>query len=44
MIMVVLATFLPPLLKDELDIVIPTNMNLDFLEQWRPYLSPLNKV
>jgi reversibly glycosylated polypeptide/UDP-arabinopyranose mutase len=42
--MAVPATSLPPLLKDELDIVIPTVRNLDFLEQWRPYLSPLNKV
>jgi reversibly glycosylated polypeptide/UDP-arabinopyranose mutase len=29
-----------PLLKDELDIVIPTIRDLGFLEQWRPYLSP----
>jgi reversibly glycosylated polypeptide / UDP-arabinopyranose mutase len=26
-----------PVLKDELDIVIPTIRNLDFLEMWRPY-------
>lgn len=33
-----------PLLKDELDIVIPTIRNLDFLEQWRPYLSPYHLI
>ncbi|CAK9261678.1 unnamed protein product [Sphagnum jensenii] len=42
--MVVPATSLPPLLKDELDIVIPTIRNLDFLEQWRPYLSPYHLI
>jgi len=44
MIMAVPATSLPPLLKDELDIVIPTIRNLDFLEQWRPYLSPYHLI
>ncbi len=33
-----------PLLKDELDIVIPTIRNLDFLEQWRPYLSSYHLI
>jgi hypothetical protein len=42
--MAVPATSLPPLLKDELDIVIPTIRNLDFLEQWRPYLSPYHLI
>jgi reversibly glycosylated polypeptide/UDP-arabinopyranose mutase len=42
--MAVPTTSLPLLLKDELDIVIPTIRNLDFLEQWRPYLSPLSKM
>jgi reversibly glycosylated polypeptide/UDP-arabinopyranose mutase len=42
--MAVLATSLPLLLKDELDIVIPTIRNLDFLEQWRPYLSPYHII
>ncbi|MBA0753097.1 hypothetical protein Gogos_021998 [Gossypium gossypioides] len=30
---------LTPLLKDELDIVIPTIRNLDFLEMWRPFFE-----
>ncbi|KAJ8514037.1 hypothetical protein OPV22_004471 [Ensete ventricosum] len=29
-----------PLLKDELDIVIPMTRNLDFLEMWRPFIQP----
>ena len=33
-----------PLLKDELDIVIPTIRDLGFLEQWRPYLSPYHLI
>uniref|UniRef100_A0A7I4EKE1 UDP-arabinopyranose mutase n=2 Tax=Physcomitrium patens TaxID=3218 RepID=A0A7I4EKE1_PHYPA len=33
-----------PLLKDELDIVIPTIRDLAFLEQWRPYLSPYHLI
>ncbi|KAF9592913.1 hypothetical protein IFM89_018629, partial [Coptis chinensis] len=33
-----------PLLKDELDIVIPTIRNLEFLEMWRPYLSPYHLI
>ncbi|KAJ3696190.1 hypothetical protein LUZ60_001567 [Juncus effusus] len=32
-------TSITPLLKDELDIVIPTIRNLDFLEQWRPFFQ-----
>jgi hypothetical protein len=27
-------------LADQLDIVIPTIRNLDFLEQWRPFFQP----
>ncbi|KAK1273368.1 Alpha-1,4-glucan-protein synthase [UDP-forming] [Acorus gramineus] len=34
----------PPLLKDELDIVIPTIRNLDFLEMWRPYFEPYHLI
>ncbi|KAG8073171.1 hypothetical protein GUJ93_ZPchr0006g42146 [Zizania palustris] len=33
-----------PLLKDELDIVIPTIRNLDFLEMWRPFFQPYHLV
>nr|GMD39004.1 alpha-1,4-glucan-protein synthase [UDP-forming] 2-like [Ipomoea batatas] len=33
-----------PLLKDELDIVIPTIRNLDFLEQWRPFFQPYHLI
>uniref|UniRef100_M4E427 UDP-arabinopyranose mutase n=1 Tax=Brassica campestris TaxID=3711 RepID=M4E427_BRACM len=33
-----------PLLKDELDIVIPTIRNLDFLEMWRPFLQPYHLI
>ncbi|CAB4295402.1 unnamed protein product [Prunus armeniaca] len=33
-----------PILKDELDIVIPTIRNLDFLEMWRPYFEPYHLV
>lgn len=33
-----------PLLKDELDIVIPTIRNLDFLEMWRPYFQPYHLI
>lgn len=29
----------PSNLEDELDIVIPTIRNLDFLEQWRPFFQ-----
>ncbi|KAI8019273.1 putative UDP-arabinopyranose mutase 1 [Camellia lanceoleosa] len=32
------------LLKDELDIVIPTIRNLDFLEMWRPYFQPYHLI
>ena len=32
------------LLKDELDIVIPTIRNLDFLEMWRPFLQPYHLI
>ncbi|CAN1314404.1 Probable UDP-arabinopyranose mutase 2 [Linum perenne] len=32
------------LLKDELDIVIPTIRNLDFLELWRPSFQPYHLV
>ncbi|MBA0791152.1 hypothetical protein Gohar_015748 [Gossypium harknessii] len=31
-------------LKDELDIVIPTIRNLDFLEMWRPFLQPYHLI
>lgn len=34
----------PPPLKDELDIVIPTIRNLDFLEMWRPFLQPYHLI
>lgn len=33
-----------PLLKDELDIVIPTIRNLDFLEMWRPFFQPYHII
>ncbi|KAM0855077.1 hypothetical protein ACQ4PT_050022 [Festuca glaucescens] len=33
-----------PLLKDELDIVIPTIRNLDFLEMWRPLFQPYHLI
>ncbi|KAK6133627.1 hypothetical protein DH2020_032537 [Rehmannia glutinosa] len=33
-----------PLLKDELDIVIPTIRNLDFLEMWRPFFQPYHQI
>ena len=39
------ATISPaPLLKDELDIVIPTIRNLDFLEMWRPFFQPYHLI
>ncbi|KAG6396147.1 hypothetical protein SASPL_142289 [Salvia splendens] len=38
-----MATAAPPL-KDELDIVIPTIRNLDFLEMWRPFLQPYHLI
>uniref|UniRef100_A0A6N2L1V8 UDP-arabinopyranose mutase n=1 Tax=Salix viminalis TaxID=40686 RepID=A0A6N2L1V8_SALVM len=38
------ATRLVPLLKDELDIVIPTIRNLDFLEMWRPFFEPYHLI
>lgn len=31
-------------LKDQLDIVIPTIRNLDFLEQWRPFFQPYHLI
>ncbi|KAL0441908.1 UNVERIFIED_CONTAM: putative UDP-arabinopyranose mutase 1 [Sesamum radiatum] len=31
-------------LKDELDIVIPTIRNLDFLEMWRPFFQPYHLI
>lgn len=34
----------PPALKDELDIVIPTIRNLDFLEMWRPFFEPYHLI
>ncbi|CAL0317344.1 unnamed protein product [Lupinus luteus] len=34
----------PPPLKDELDIVIPTIRNLDFLEMWRPFFEPYHLI
>ncbi|MBA0789103.1 hypothetical protein Gotri_027888 [Gossypium trilobum] len=40
-----MATVSPtPLLKDELDIVIPTIRNLDFLEMWRPFFQPYHLI
>ncbi|THU72618.1 hypothetical protein C4D60_Mb04t14100 [Musa balbisiana] len=33
-----------PLLKDEVDIVIPTIRNLDFLEMWRPFFQPYHLI
>ncbi|KAE8684001.1 UDP-arabinopyranose mutase 3 [Hibiscus syriacus] len=36
-------TPVPPL-KDELDIVIPTIRNLDFLEMWRPFFQPYHLI
>lgn len=31
-------------LADQLDIVIPTIRNLDFLEQWRPFFEPYHLI
>ena len=39
-----MATLSTPLLKDELDIVIPTIRNLDFLEMWRPFFQPYHLI
>ncbi|KAL1218464.1 UDP-arabinopyranose mutase 3 [Cardamine amara subsp. amara] len=33
-----------PMLKDELDIVIPTIRNMDFLEMWRPFFEPYHLI
>ncbi|KAL9689160.1 hypothetical protein QQ045_033593 [Rhodiola kirilowii] len=33
-----------PLLTDQLDIVIPTIRNLDFLEMWRPFFQPYHLI
>lgn len=33
-----------PQLTDELDIVIPTIRNLDFLEMWRPFFQPYHLI
>ncbi|KAK4706210.1 hypothetical protein R3W88_034226 [Solanum pinnatisectum] len=38
-----MASTSPPL-KDELDIVIPTIRNLDFLEMWRPFFQPYHLI
>lgn len=38
------ATAVSPPLTDELDIVIPTIRNLDFLEMWRPFLQPYHLI
>lgn len=35
---------LTPLLKDELDIVIPTIRNLDLLEMWRPFFEQYHLI
>ncbi|XP_052482093.1 UDP-arabinopyranose mutase 1 isoform X1 [Gossypium raimondii] len=35
---------LTPLLKDELDIVIPTIQNLDFLEMWKPFFEQYHLI
>ncbi|KAL2896111.1 putative UDP-arabinopyranose mutase 2 [Bienertia sinuspersici] len=39
-----MSTSATPLLKDELDIVIPTIRNLDFLELWRPFFEPYHLI
>jgi reversibly glycosylated polypeptide / UDP-arabinopyranose mutase len=33
-----------PLLANELDIVIPTIRNLDFLDMWRPFFQPYHLI
>jgi hypothetical protein len=33
-----------PILKNELDIVIPTIRNLDFLQMWRPFFEPYHLI
>ncbi|CAH1423156.1 unnamed protein product [Lactuca virosa] len=38
------ATTVVPPLTDELDIVIPTIRNLDFLEQWRSFFQPYHLI
>lgn len=42
--MAVPATPISAPLKDELDIVIPTIRNLDFLEMWRPFFQPYHLI
>lgn len=34
----------PPVLADQLDIVIPTIRSLDFLEQWRAFFQPYHLI
>lgn len=39
----------PPIVKleelyDQVDIVIPTIRDLDFLEQWRPFFQPFHLI
>eukprot|EP01023_Acetabularia_acetabulum_P015743 TRINITY_DN17709_c0_g1_i1.p1 TRINITY_DN17709_c0_g1~~TRINITY_DN17709_c0_g1_i1.p1 ORF type:complete len:351 (-),score=64.55 TRINITY_DN17709_c0_g1_i1:3221-4273(-) len=34
----------PPLTPDQVDIVIPTIRNLDFLEMWRPFFQPFHLI
>ena len=38
------ATPVTPALTDDLDIVIPTIRNLDFLEMWRPFFQPYHLI
>ncbi|KVH98115.1 Reversibly glycosylated polypeptide family [Cynara cardunculus var. scolymus] len=42
--MAVPASVVTPPLVDELDIVIPTIRNLDFLEMWRPFFQPYHLI
>eukprot|EP01024_Parvocaulis_polyphysoides_P073528 TRINITY_DN9469_c0_g1_i1.p1 TRINITY_DN9469_c0_g1~~TRINITY_DN9469_c0_g1_i1.p1 ORF type:complete len:384 (-),score=42.18 TRINITY_DN9469_c0_g1_i1:254-1405(-) len=34
----------PPITPDQVDIVIPTIRNLDFLEMWRPFFQPFHLI
>eukprot|EP01025_Chloroclados_australasicus_P043139 TRINITY_DN4598_c0_g1_i1.p1 TRINITY_DN4598_c0_g1~~TRINITY_DN4598_c0_g1_i1.p1 ORF type:complete len:391 (-),score=36.74 TRINITY_DN4598_c0_g1_i1:361-1416(-) len=34
----------PPITADQVDIVIPTIRNLDFLEMWRPFFQPFHLI
>ncbi|KAI3692331.1 hypothetical protein L6452_32145 [Arctium lappa] len=39
-----MASFATPFLEDELDIVIPTIRNLNFLEMWRLFFQPYHLI